>query len=168
MAAHQIEVGVLVSRRALTSPWGGVSWRPFGIVLDMPPIPAWTKLRSGEGSEIWYAGTGRIALHPGETAHYRDNLALEQPSVWIALRPEGDDHGEVIGLTVDPYEGEAFADSIGDAVEAVPMPEAVRHWVADYVATHHVERPFFKRQRDRVDPETFSRPMQAKTPEDPS
>ena len=42
------------------------------------------------------------------------------------------------------------------------MPEAVQAWVAAFVAEHHVEQPFQKRERDRADPEALARrsPMQ--------
>jgi hypothetical protein len=42
-------------------------------------------------------------------------------------------------------------------VEPVPMPEPIRETVAAFVAEHHVEREFFKRKRDRPDPESLAR-----------
>ena len=33
------------------------------------------------------------------------------------------------------------------------MPPSIREIVAAFVAEHHVERQFFKRKRDRADPE---------------
>jgi len=44
----------------------------------------------------------------------------------------------------------------------VPMPETVRATIDAFVAEHHVERVFHKRQRDRADPEALARrgPMQ--------
>jgi hypothetical protein len=42
-------------------------------------------------------------------------------------------------------------------VETVPMPEPIRTALEAFVAEHHVERPFFKRQRDRADPEALGR-----------
>jgi len=44
-----------------------------------------------------------------------------------------------------------------DIVEPVPMPEAVREQVAAFVAEHHVEQEFFKRKRDRADPQSLGR-----------
>ncbi len=154
---HRIEVGVLVSRRALTGPWGGVAWRPEAVLLEPPPIPPGTKLRADESGELFYAGLATISLYPGETPHYRDNFTSERPSVWIAFRPEQDGFGEVVCVTVDPYEGESLADSIEDAVEPVPMPDAIREWVEAFFAAHHVEREFFKRKRDRANPDAFGR-----------
>jgi hypothetical protein len=42
-------------------------------------------------------------------------------------------------------------------VEAVAMPDAVRAQLDAFVADHHVERPFHKRERDRPDPEALAR-----------
>jgi hypothetical protein len=45
----------------------------------------------------------------------------------------------------------------GDAVEALAMPAEVVRRVAAFVAAHHVEREFFKRERKRADPEALAR-----------
>jgi hypothetical protein len=37
------------------------------------------------------------------------------------------------------------------------MPEPVREQVEAFVAEHHVEREFFKRKRDRANPESLGR-----------
>jgi len=44
-----------------------------------------------------------------------------------------------------------------DLVETVPMPKAIQEAIADFVAEHHVERAFTKRERDRADPEKLGR-----------
>ena len=60
-------------------------------------------------------------------------------------------------MTADPAEGEAFTQTGDDLVEAVPMPQAVLEVVAAFVADHHVERPFVKRERSRADPQALAR-----------
>ncbi len=37
------------------------------------------------------------------------------------------------------------------------MPPSVAEVIASFVAEHHVERAFFKRKRDRSDPEALAR-----------
>jgi hypothetical protein len=59
---------------------------------------------------------------------------------------------ELLTVTADPAEGEAFTDAGSNLVEAVPMPPEIADIVGRFVATHHVERPFVKRQRDRQTP----------------
>ena len=156
----RIDVGVLVTHRTVTGEWGGEIWKPEAILLEPPPLPPFTRLRSAAGVDLLYAGIAELRLHPGETSHYRDNFTSDRPSLWVAFRPDLDGQGEIVGVTADPYEGEAYADTIGDAVEPVAMPPAVKEWIEAFFAAHHVERTFFKRRRDRVDPEAFGRRTQ--------
>jgi hypothetical protein len=94
-----------------------------------------------------------IELHRTETTNYRDNLASGAPALWVALRPVASERPyEILAVTADPAEGEAFTDAGGNVVEAVPMPPEVVESVVQFIAEHHVERPFVKRQRDQQIP----------------
>jgi len=54
--------------------------------------------------------------------------------------------------------GGGYAEEIVlDAAAVVPIPDALRTIVEAFVAEHHVERPFYKRKRDRADPDAFAR-----------
>ncbi|ACA17493.1 molybdopterin-guanine dinucleotide biosynthesis protein A [Methylobacterium sp. 4-46] len=155
--APRYEVGVIVAKRRLKGPWASHAWLPVAALPGRPETPPWTRLGASEAEETFYAGSVTVALHPAETAHYGDNLASAQPSLWIALRPVGPETYEIATVTADPYEGEALAEGIGEIVEAVPMPPEMQAWLAAYYAAHHVERPFEKRKRDRADPEALAR-----------
>lgn len=161
MAEEWLSIGVVVVRRASGGPFATHEWLPGTILPAAPPVAPWTKLGGGGGSETFYAGPASLLLHPAETAHYRDNLESPQPRIWVQLRPgpgpEGDERLEVVGATVDPYEGEAMAESVGDVVAAFAMPASVAEDVATFFAAHHVEREFFKRKRNRADPEALGR-----------
>jgi hypothetical protein len=52
---------------------------------------------------------------------------------------------------VSPFEAQDFLDTGEDVVEAIEMVAPLRAWLEDFVAAHHVEEKFIKRQRDRVD-----------------
>ena len=149
-------IGVVVAKRASTSAWQSEVWSTRAVLPDVPPIPAWTRLPSLPEEELYYAGELGLALHSGDTSHYRDNLAAT-PSIWVQIRPNADFTIDLIHATVDPYEGESLADSMTDRLDAVPMPGDIAAWLADFVAEHHVERPFFKRQRNRQDPDSLGR-----------
>jgi hypothetical protein len=156
MARDFLEVGVVVAKRRLKGPWASHEWRPVAVRPAAPAIPPGTRLGSEEGGETFYAGAAEIDLHLRATGHYRDNLTSGRPSVWVVLRLVGEE-AELASATVDPYEGEALAESIGDVVEAVPMPAAVQERVQAFFDAFHVEQQFFKRKRDRADPEALSR-----------
>jgi hypothetical protein len=130
----RITVGVVVERRAATSAWIDHVWRPVNVLA------------------------AEVNLYRSETTNYRDNLASGDPALWVVLRPTGADPPfEIVTVTADPAEGEAFTETGTDLVETVPMPAAVAETVAAFVAEHHVERTFHKRQRDRADPEALGR-----------
>ena len=162
---EHITIGGVVARRALKGPWASQAWLPVAVLPGAPELPAGTPLGRDGDDETFYAGAAEIALYAQATGHYRDNLTAAQPSVWVALRPVGDEI-ELASATVDPYEGEALAESIGDVVEAVPMPSALQDRLRAFFDAHHVERAFLKRQRDRADPEALGRRGPARREED--
>jgi hypothetical protein len=150
-ALGRITVGVVVERRKAASQWIDFVWRPVSVLPGHPEAEPWTVLAEEGDCRTYYAGTTAIELYSGETGHYRDNLASGRPSIWVALRPtEAEPPYRLIAATVDPAEGEAFTETGTDLIEAVPMPNPIVETVAAFVAEHHVERPFFKRKRDRA------------------
>jgi len=154
----RIAVGVVVERRKAANRWVDFVWQPAGVLAGVPEAAPWTVLNTAEDRTSFYAGAAEIELYRTETTQYRDNLASGAPSLWIALRPTGvEPPYDVVAVTADPAEGESFTQAGDDVVEAVPMPKAVQEIVAAFVAEHHVERQFFKRQRDRADPEALAR-----------
>lgn len=151
MPVVHIPVGVVAARRRLNNPWIDHEWVPEAILPGVPDTPPRTLIRREGEDEIWYLGPQVITLHSGETAHYRDNLTSARPSVWVALRADGEGIWQVAGVTVDPYEGEAFVDQTGDRVEALAMPADIAAEVRAFFEAHHVEHAFYKRKRDRQD-----------------
>jgi hypothetical protein len=148
-ALVSIPVGVLVERHKAASPWLDFVWRPVSVLEGMPSAAPWTVLREDGGVTTFYAGPGVIELHRTETANYLSNLRSEAPALWIVLRPaDGDPPYDVLAVTADPAEGEAMTEAGNDLVETVPMPSAIAEALEMFLAEHHVERPFFKRQRD--------------------
>ncbi|WP_454624045.1 DUF3305 domain-containing protein [Bradyrhizobium cenepequi] len=154
-ALERISVGVVVERRKGRSAWAGFLWRPVSVLAGSPSAAPWTPLDAEGEVTLFYAGEAVIELHRTETTNYRDNLASGSPTLWVNLRPTGSEPPyDLLAVTADPAEGEAFTDAGSNLVEAVPMPAGIAEIVERFVAEHHVERPFIKRQRDRQVPPT--------------
>ena len=152
-ALANIAVGVVVERRQAKSPWVDFLWRPVSVFAGNPSAAPWTPLAVEAETTLFFAGEAVIELHRTETANYRDNLASGAPALWVALRPVTSERPyEILAVTADPAEGEAFTDAGSNLVEAVPMPPDVAEIVARFIAEHHVERPFLKRQRRSAEP----------------
>ena len=157
-ALATITVGVIVARRKAQSQWIDFTWKPVSVLVGLPGASPWTLLSEGREATTFYAGPAEIRLYRTETGNYRDNLASGEPKLWVALRPTGTDPPyEIFAVTADPAEGEALSETGSDLVDVVAMPDAVRAQIEEFIARHHVERPFHKRQRDRADPEALAR-----------
>jgi hypothetical protein len=155
----KIPVGVVVERRKAQSQWIDFIWKPATVLAGLPEVAPWTVLTADDDEgAAFYAGPAEIGLYRTETGNYRDNLASGTPVLWVALRPTGvEPPYEIIAVTADPAEGESLTEAGNDLVDVVPMPEPVREVIEAFVAEHHVERPFYKRKRDRADPEALAR-----------
>ncbi len=157
-ALVSIPVGIVVERRTATSPWIDFIWRPLTAMVGEPAAAPWTLLAEDAEAATFFAGSADVTFHTTETSNYRDNLAAEHPSLWVVLRPTGSEPPyDLVRVTADPDEGEGFTTAGDDLVETVPMPDAIRDALEAFVAEHHVERPFYKRKRDRADPEALAR-----------
>jgi hypothetical protein len=153
-----IPVGVVIERRKANSPWADFVWRPVAVLPGVPDAAPWTALDAEAERTRFYAGPATIDLFRPDASGYRDNLATGEPLLWVLLRPTGGEPPYEIGsVTAEPSEGEAYTEGATNMVESVPMPEAVRATLADFIAEHHVERAFVKRSRERADPEAMAR-----------
>ena len=152
-ALARMTVGVVVERRKARSMWVDCLWRPVTVFAGILPLAPWTPLGTEAETSLLYAGEAMIELHRTEVTNYRDNLASGAPTLWVVMCSTASDPPyRLLAVTADPAEGEAFTDAGNNLVEAVPMARDIAEIVSRFVARHHVERPFIKRQRGRQTP----------------
>jgi Protein of unknown function (DUF3305) len=152
-ALLSMPVGVVVERHKAASPWLDFTWRPVSVLVGVPSAAPWTPLGPIADTTPFYAGAATIELHRTETANYLSNLAMHTPGLWVVLRPtDSQPPYEVVAVSADPAEGEAYSEAGNNIVEIVPMPVEIAEAVEAFIAEHHVERPYFKRERDRRGP----------------
>jgi Protein of unknown function (DUF3305) len=156
-ALVSIPVGVVVDRIKADSQWIDYIWQPTAVLVGIPDAKPWTMLSGDDARSSFYAGSASIELYRSDASNYRDNL-MGDSKLWIVLTPaEADPPYKLFMVTADPTEGEAQTETGVNLVETVPMPDSVRQVVEDFVSEHHVEQTFFKRKRDRADPEALGR-----------
>jgi Protein of unknown function (DUF3305) len=141
-----IPVGVVVERRKAKSPWADYLWRPVSVLAGTPVADPWTLIEDNNEVALFYVGQAAIELYRTETVYYRQNLTSGAPKLWVVMRcaPAGI---ELVAVTADPAEGEALTDAGDDIVETVSMPAPIAATIDEFIAAHHVERPFIKRRR---------------------
>lgn len=147
-----IPVGVVIAHDKIDHPWQEYAWRAVSVFLNAPEVSEWRELRRGPTFVHYHAATLPLELHPKETAGYQANLGEATPSVYVVLRdrPErGSQPIEVHMVTASPHEAEAYGHTSEETIASVTMPEALAELMAAFVAEHHVEEPFIKRQRQK-------------------
>lgn len=150
MAELDLVVGIVVSRYEPASTWGEPIWVASQALEGVPATPAWSVLSFSTERVSWYAGAFQVRLHSSDTAYYRDNLTSGEPKLWVVMRPEGPEPPvEIVCVTADPTEGEGATETGTNLVGVVSMPPSIAAEIAQFVAEHHVERVFEKRQRDK-------------------
>jgi hypothetical protein len=153
-----ISVGVVVERTKGVTQWSEFAWRAVSVLAGAPETPPGTKLSDDGARATYYAGTAQVELYRTETTYYRSNLESGTPALWVALRAaSGEPPYSIAAVTVDPAEGESLTETATVMVEQVPMPKAIQQVLAAFIAEHHVEQNFTKRERDRADPEALAR-----------
>lgn len=157
---EKLPLGVVLEWRRSDNPWIDHTWMPVAVIPGAPPCDprdAWTLLQQGEGWSRYHCGTLPLQLFRKETEGYKVNLAQEPPRLFVVLRGVDDaecEHDVVpVLVTACPYEAQDYLDSGEEIVEAVPMPPDVVAFVQAYIDQHHVDVPFHKRKRKRLDPE---------------
>ena len=158
MAEDSIAVGVIVEKRKAASPWIDHTWSLVAVLPGLPEAASMTLIETLPDGERYYLGAARVTLASVDTANYRDNMMSGAPKLWVAMREEHPETGLIlVAVTADPAEGEAHTETGTNIVDTVPMVPEIAHFVAQFVDTHHVEREFFKRKRDRADPDRLGR-----------
>ena len=144
------EVGVIAEWQAVESAWCDHRWRVTELLPGAAAAAPWTLLDATPSIRRYFAGNAELLLYPLETDTLKHNIEGPQPAVYVFLRTTGAAPGmTLLGATVCAGEAQAHVDTGSDLVEAVPMPPGIAEWVAGFVERHHVERPAFRRQRDR-------------------
>lgn len=149
--SETMEVGVVMERRRIENRWIDHVWHAVSVIPGAAPADGFRLLQGGKGWAQYHAATLPLALHRTETEGYRHNLSQAQPAVYVVLRRDAagsfEDAPRPFLVTVCPREAQDYSESGEETVENVPMPEPVAAWVQDYIARHHVDRPFVKRKR---------------------
>ena len=130
------------------------SWSPSAVLTALPDVAPWTRLGGSDDLALFFAGAVSLALFSTDTANYRDNLSRDEPKLWVVMRAVDDVTPlEIVAITADPTEGEAFTETGSYIVETIAMPDDIAGPIAQFIHDHHVERPIIKRKRDRAAPD---------------
>jgi hypothetical protein len=148
------QVSVIAERRPAVSRWADHVWRAVAVLDGQAAAEPFTQLgEEPDGAARFFAGSTELLLHRKETEAYRTNLASDR-TLYVIMRPEeGELPFALYDVTASPYEAQDYLDSGDELVEAVPMSKEIVSWIEVFCDFHHVETPFKKRRRDKLDVE---------------
>ncbi len=157
--SETLAIGIVLERREIDNPWQSHAWDVVAVVPGARRIDRWQLLEEGKGDDgrkwqRFHAATLTLEIHRRDTEGYLYNLSNDPPSVYVILREdeESDSGIEPFIATVCAYEAQAYLDGEVHQLEAVPMPAEIADWLHDFVHTHHVEEPRYKRKNKPYDP----------------
>ncbi len=148
-------VDVLMERVPLANRWVSERWLPHSVipVAEGAAVPGAPEcIADGPAGTTWRFPGMTVELHPTEAEGYFLNLTSTSPLVFVMWRMAEDGAmppARPEQLTLSYNEAGRSMDG-GETVDGVPLPEAIRAWMAPYVAEHYKPEP--KRKVKRNDP----------------
>ena len=153
----RFSVAVLMQRTPIENRWASERWDPVAVL----PVPSGAAqgaapvcVRDDATCTQWRFDGHALELHRSEAEGYHLNLVAPDPKVFVAWRTHDDPTVPPVFpvmVTVSYNEAARMMDG-GERVDAVPLPETVREWMAPFVAEHYKPEP--RRKVRRNDPFT--------------
>ena len=138
--------------RQIDHPWQEYAWRPVSVFLNAPEVGEWRELRRDATSTHYHAATLPLELHPKETIGYRGQPRRRQAAGLrraAARRRQRPSPSRSALVTASPYDAEVYGYDVATRSSGRCHARAADRAVEAFVAEHHVEEPFVKRQRQK-------------------
>jgi hypothetical protein len=147
-------VAVVMQRTPIVHRWVSERWEPVDVIplRRDPTAAAPVCLRDDATCTQWRFEGFALELHRSEAEGYHLNLVAPEPKIFVNWRMHEDATVPPVYpviATVSYNEAARMMDG-GERVDAVPLPDVVRDWMAPFVALHY--RPEPKRKVRRNDP----------------
>jgi hypothetical protein len=151
----RFSVAIVMQRTPLAHRWASERWEPAALIPVVAGDAVATSpacIRDDASCTQWRFDGFALELHRSEAEGYHLNLVAPEPKVFVNWRM----HEEArvppvypVLVTVSYNEAARMMDG-GERVDALPLPDAVRDWMAPFVALHYKPEP--KRKVRRNDP----------------
>ena len=149
MPRPRYTAAVLMEWTRLSDRWQSEKWETIGVAVDdgprTPAPPAPLLLHQDHSRARWLHSGYALTLYRDEAEGYYLNLSAPEPFVFVMWRME-QGVARPHTLTLSYNEAARMMDA-GEQVDGLPMPEAWRAALAEFVALHY--RPETKKNRAR-------------------
>ncbi len=142
MGEPELQLAVVMQRRALDNRWQSEAWEPLGVVLNHSGGGGPAKLVEERGVAQWLHPGFSLRLFRDEAEGYYLNVSSDEPRVFVMWRME-DGLAVPKFVTVSYNEAGRLMDG-GEQVDTVAMPAELMAWVGAYVEENY--RPEAKKR----------------------
>ncbi len=146
-------VAVVMQRTPLANRWVSERWEPVSVLPrddDAPPGVPPVCIRDDATCAQWRFDGHAVELHRSEAEGYHLNLVAPEPKVFVNWRMHEDAIVPPVYpviVTVSYNEAARMMDG-GERVDAVPLPDVLRDWMAPFAALHYKPEPKEKVRRN--------------------
>ncbi len=149
----RFSVAIVMQRIPLDHRWASERWEPAAVIpASDRPATAPVCVRDEAACTQWRFDGLALELHRSEAEGYHLNLVAPEPKVFVNWRMHEEEAVPPVYpviVTVSYNEAARMMDG-GERVDALPLPDAVRDWMAPFVALHY--KPEAKGKVRRNDP----------------
>lgn len=153
MERPELNVAVVMQRRALRNRWQSEVWEAVGVLAPYEGSGAPRMLVDEAAAAQWLHPGLKLELRRDESEGYFLNVTTDEPRIFVLWRME-DGRAVPQFVTASYHEASGWMDS-GEQVDSVPMAPEVVAWVGAFVREHYRPEP----ERKRIRPQSFRRPQ---------
>ena len=145
------EVSVVIRRVPLVNRWVSEKWELEAVEGDLGDPRVEDIFCEALTEDRWRWRGFRVDLHPSEAEGYYLNLSAPDPRVFVMWRLEewqGVQTARPWVVTASYHEAARMMDG-GETVESIPIPAAIRAWLAPWLDANYKPEPRKKKQRNQ-------------------
>lgn len=150
-----IMLGVIAEKRQSVSRWAKDYWMPVGVMLAPADLNPGDILIKDDRVTRYYMGRIDLTCYAADTSAYVENFDSGNPALYVVLRRDTENlhplEWYVHSVTASPHEAQDYEVGSEDIIERLPMPPEIAEAILEFLDTYHVETPFKKRRRDKLD-----------------
>lgn len=150
-----IMLGVIAEKRQSVSRWAKDYWMPVGVMLAPADLNAGDILVSDDRMTRYYMGRVDLTCYAADTDAYVENFDSGNPALYVVLRRDSENEHPldwyVQSVTASPHAAQDYEVGSEDIIERLPMPPEIAEAILEFLDAYHVETPFLKRRRDKLD-----------------
>jgi hypothetical protein len=152
MQRPEMNVAVVMRRRALDNPWQSELWEVAAVLAPYHGSAAAEPVAGEADAAHWLYPGLKLELYRDQGEGYYMNITTDEPRIFVMWRMQ-DGRAVPQFVTASSDEASGWMDS-GEEVGSAPMQREAGQWVAEFVRDNYRPEP----KKKRIRPQSFKDP----------